>query len=142
MREAGYSEDEIKHGAITKTAMPGGLAQAGESFKEGAQSVAKGMLGFAAMVGENKKDEYITGNMWRRIGEASREHLAMIDQRDSAPLNAEGFVNDFVRNLPQIIAEIVKAMPEENFPLVKGAVPGANGGILVVRSALKKPAAK
>ncbi|MCQ2352099.1 MAG: 50S ribosomal protein L3 [Victivallaceae bacterium] len=38
--------------------------------------------------------------------------------------------------------EIVKVMPEENLLLVKGAVPGANGGILVLRSALKKSATK
>jgi ribosomal protein L3 len=33
-------------------------------------------------------------------------------------------------------------MAEENVLLVKGAVPGAVGGILTVKSALKKPAAK
>lgn len=38
--------------------------------------------------------------------------------------------------------EIVKVMPEEHLLLVKGAVPGANGGILEIRGALKKPAAK
>jgi large subunit ribosomal protein L3 len=29
-------------------------------------------------------------------------------------------------------------MPEDNVLLVKGAIPGANGGILLVRSAIKK----
>ena len=38
--------------------------------------------------------------------------------------------------------EIVRVMAEENVILVKGAVPGANGGILIIKSALKKPAAK
>ena len=38
--------------------------------------------------------------------------------------------------------EIVKVMPEDNVLLVKGAVPGANGGILLISSAIKKPAAK
>ena len=38
--------------------------------------------------------------------------------------------------------EIVKVMAEDNVLLVKGAVPGANGGILLIKSALKKPAAK
>ncbi len=38
--------------------------------------------------------------------------------------------------------EIVRVVPEENLILVKGGVPGANGGILVLRSALKKPAKK
>ena len=38
--------------------------------------------------------------------------------------------------------QIVRVMAEENVLLVKGAVPGANGGILTVKSALKKPAAK
>ena len=33
-------------------------------------------------------------------------------------------------------------MPEDNVLLVKGAVPGANGGILLISSAIKKPAAK
>ena len=37
---------------------------------------------------------------------------------------------------------IVKVMAEDNVILVKGAVPGANGGILLIRAALKKPAAK
>ena len=35
-------------------------------------------------------------------------------------------------------ATIVKVMPEDNVLLVKGAIPGANGGILLVRSAIKK----
>ena len=38
--------------------------------------------------------------------------------------------------------EIVRVMPEDNVILVKGAVPGANGGILLIKGALKKPAAK
>ena len=38
--------------------------------------------------------------------------------------------------------EIVRVMPEDNVLLVKGAVPGANGGILLISSAIKKPAAK
>ena len=38
--------------------------------------------------------------------------------------------------------QIVRVMAEENCLLVKGAVPGCNGGILTVKSALKKPAAK
>ena len=38
--------------------------------------------------------------------------------------------------------QIVKVMPEDNVLLVKGAVPGANGGILLLSGALKKPAAK
>ena len=38
--------------------------------------------------------------------------------------------------------KIVRVMAEENVLLVKGAIPGANGGILTVKSALKKPAAK
>lgn len=36
--------------------------------------------------------------------------------------------------------QIVRVNVEENYLLVKGAVPGANGGILLVRSALKKSA--
>jgi len=38
--------------------------------------------------------------------------------------------------------QIVKVMPEDNVLVVKGAVPGANGGILLISSAIKKPAAK
>ena len=38
--------------------------------------------------------------------------------------------------------KIVRVMAEENVILVKGAIPGANGGLLTVKSALKKPAAK
>lgn len=44
-----------------------------------------------------------------------------------------GNVRRTVQNL-----QIVKVMPEDNVLLVKGAVPGANGGILLVRSAIKK----
>jgi len=38
--------------------------------------------------------------------------------------------------------KIVKVMAEDNVLLVRGAVPGANGGILLLSDALKKPAAK
>ena len=38
--------------------------------------------------------------------------------------------------------ESVRVMPEDNVILVKGSGPGANGGILLIKSALKKPAAK
>ena len=38
--------------------------------------------------------------------------------------------------------QIVKVMAEDNVLLVKGAVPGAKGGILLLSGALKKPAAK
>lgn len=38
--------------------------------------------------------------------------------------------------------QIVQVRAEENLLLVKGAIPGANGGILLIKSALKKPAAK
>lgn len=44
-----------------------------------------------------------------------------------------GNVRRTVQNL-----QIVKVMPEDNVLLVKGAIPGANGGILLVRSAIKK----
>ena len=36
--------------------------------------------------------------------------------------------------------KVVRVNVEENYLMVKGAVPGANGGILLVRSALKKSA--
>ena len=48
-----------------------------------------------------------------------------------------GNVQRTVQNL-----QIVRVMAEDNVLLVKGAVPGANGGILTIRGALKKPAAK
>ena len=38
--------------------------------------------------------------------------------------------------------KIVRVMAEENVILVKGAIPGANGGLLTVKSARKKAAAK
>lgn len=38
--------------------------------------------------------------------------------------------------------QIVKVMADDNVLLVKGAVPGARGGILLLSGALKKPAAK
>ncbi len=48
-------------------------------------------------------------------------------------------------NVPRTIQnlKIVRVMAEDNVLLVKGAVPGANGGILLIRSAIKKqPGAK
>jgi large subunit ribosomal protein L3 len=38
--------------------------------------------------------------------------------------------------------EVVRADPERNLLLVKGAVPGPNGGLVMVRSAVKAPARK
>ena len=38
--------------------------------------------------------------------------------------------------------EVVQADPERNLLLVKGAVPGPEGGLVMVRSAVKAPAAK
>ena len=38
--------------------------------------------------------------------------------------------------------EVVQADPERNLLLVKGAVPGPNGGLVMVRSAVKTPATK
>jgi large subunit ribosomal protein L3 len=34
--------------------------------------------------------------------------------------------------------KVIQVRPEENLILVKGSVPGANGGIVVIREALKK----
>ena len=48
-------------------------------------------------------------------------------------------------NVPRTVQnlKIVRVMAEDNVPLLKGAVPGANGGVLLIRSAIKKqPAAK
>jgi len=48
-------------------------------------------------------------------------------------------------NVPRTVQnlKIVRVMAEDNVLLLKGAVPGANGGMLLVRSAIKKqPAAK
>ncbi len=38
--------------------------------------------------------------------------------------------------------EVVQADPERNLLLIRGAVPGPNGGLLMVRSAVKTPATK
>jgi large subunit ribosomal protein L3 len=38
--------------------------------------------------------------------------------------------------------EIVRTDPERNLLLVKGAVPGPNGGLVMIRSAVKAPAKK
>jgi large subunit ribosomal protein L3 len=35
--------------------------------------------------------------------------------------------------------EVVRADPERNLILVKGAIPGPNGGLVVVRSAVRRP---
>lgn len=48
-------------------------------------------------------------------------------------------------NAPRTVQnlKIVRVMAEDNILLLKGAVPGANGGVLLIRSAIKKqPAAK
>lgn len=44
-----------------------------------------------------------------------------------------GNVRRTIQNL-----QIVRVMAEDNVILVKGAVPGANGGILLLRKAIKK----
>jgi large subunit ribosomal protein L3 len=38
--------------------------------------------------------------------------------------------------------EIVQADPERNLLLVRGAIPGPNGGLVMVRSAVKAPVGK
>jgi large subunit ribosomal protein L3 len=38
--------------------------------------------------------------------------------------------------------EVIQSDPERGLLLVKGAVPGPNGGLVMVRSAVKTPAAK
>ena len=38
--------------------------------------------------------------------------------------------------------QVVRADPERNLLLIKGAVPGPNGGLVMVRSAVKTPAGK
>jgi large subunit ribosomal protein L3 len=38
--------------------------------------------------------------------------------------------------------EVVQSDPERHLLLVKGAVPGPNGGLVMVRSAVKTPAVK
>ena len=44
-----------------------------------------------------------------------------------------GNVNRTIQNL-----KVVGVRPEENLLFVKGAIPGANGGVVLVRSAVKK----
>lgn len=43
-------------------------------------------------------------------------------------------------NVPRTVQnlQVVRVMAEDNVLLVKGAIPGANGGILLIRSAIKK----
>ena len=43
-------------------------------------------------------------------------------------------------NVPRTVQnlQVVRVMAEANVLLVKGAIPGANGGILLIRSAIKK----
>jgi large subunit ribosomal protein L3 len=38
--------------------------------------------------------------------------------------------------------EVVQADPERNLLLLRGAIPGANGTLVMVRSAVKSPATK
>jgi large subunit ribosomal protein L3 len=38
--------------------------------------------------------------------------------------------------------EVVQADPERNLLLIKGAVPGPTGGLVMVRSAVKAPAGR
>jgi len=46
------------------------------------------------------------------------------------------------RRVTVLNLEVVQADPERNLLLIRGAVPGANGGLVMVRSAVKAPAGK
>ncbi|WP_458400027.1 LPD23 domain-containing protein [Mailhella sp.] len=90
----------------------GGFVQAGNSFMEGSLNVAKSAAGFMALLGENMDKVVLTIGgedakpMWQALAKNAREAEEYIANLNSDPLNAQGYVNDFVRNLPQVLAAI------------------------------------
>lgn len=90
----------------------GGFVQAGNSFMEGSLNVAKSAAGFMALLGENMDKVVLTIGgedakpMWQALAKNAREAEEYIANLNSDPLNAEGYLNDFVRNLPQVLASI------------------------------------
>lgn len=93
----------------------GGVVQAGNSFIEGSLNVAKNAAGFMALLGENMDKVVLTIGgedakpMWRALAKSARDAEEYIANLNSEPLNAQGFANDFVRNLPQVLAAIPAA---------------------------------
>ena len=81
---------------------------------------------------------YSHGGGWKRkpgsIGQC--EFPGRVDKGKKMPGHM-GNVRRTIQNL-----KIVRVDTEDNLIFIKGAVPGPNGGIIVVRSAKKKPAAK
>ena len=81
---------------------------------------------------------YSHGGGWKRkpgsIGQC--EFPGRVDKGKKMPGHM-GNVRRTIQNL-----KIVRVDAKDNLIFIKGAVPGANGGIVVVRSAKKKPAAK
>jgi len=75
------------------------------------------------------------GHSKRRTGGlAARDLPGWIEKGKKMPGHM-GAVNRTARNL-----EVVKIMPEDNAILVKGSVPGARNGVVVVRKSLKNAA--
>lgn len=102
----------------------------GETKGQGYQGVVKrhGMAGGPAAHGHMSH---------RRVGAiGQRTWPARILKNKRLPGHM-GHVSITVQNL-----RVVQVRPEDNVILVEGAVPGPTGGILVVRKALKKKAAK
>jgi large subunit ribosomal protein L3 len=81
---------------------------------------------------------YSHGGGWKRkpgsIGQC--EFPGRVDKGKKMPGHM-GNVRRTIQNL-----KIVRVDAKDNLIFIKGAVPGPNGGIIVVRSAKKKPAAK
>ena len=76
------------------------------------------------------------GGAWtRRTGSIGQcEFPGRVDRGKKMP----GHMGNCSRTIQNL--QIVRVMPEDNVILVRGAVPGANGGVLLLKNAVKKPA--
>ena len=81
---------------------------------------------------------YSHGGGWKRkpgsIGQC--ESPAHVDKGKKMP-GQMGNCRRTIQNL-----EVMRVVKEDNLLYIKGAIPGPNGGIVIVRSAIKKPLAK
>ena len=146
LAKAGVTGDKLpavlREIRTTETAEPGSVIKA-DIFSDGEYLDVVGIIKGRGFQGVVKRYNFGGGRAshgggWtRRTGSIGcREWPGRIIKGKRMPGHM-GNVQRTVQNL-----KLVRVMAEENVLLVKGAVPGANGGILMIRGALKKPAAK
>ena len=146
LAKAGVTGDKLpailREIRTTETAEPGAVLKA-DIFSDGEYLDVVGVSKGRGFQGVVKRYNFGGGRAshgggWtRRTGSIGcREWPGRIIKGKRMPGHT-GNVQRTVQNL-----QIVRVMADDNVLLVKGAVPGANGGILTIRGALKKPAAK